>query len=293
MLTELTPVQDKLMDAVADEYIRNITVPEPYDRSAVRRWLEIAYDACELRCPDRIEAVASPRAAMALASELTGDPITSLDSVGVVDSAWVARYDAYHRLGVLSDAEAAGLLALRAYLQCAWDHILLDECAIVVIRPIALRADDAGDLHSIDAPAIEWADGQLAYAHHGVWISEKIALRPQSHTREEYLEIEDTEVRRALSERAGWDWVAELLGATVSDSWTDPRTELKYELMSYDGGKLLRKQSPILQDGSQPYYIEPVHESLRTAQAARKWQATDESPDDCESDPDLVYGAES
>ena len=59
-----------------------------------------------------------------------------------------------------------------------------------------------------------------------------------------------------------------------------------------DGSKLLRKQSPPLKLGDQPVYYEPVHEDLRTAQAARKWQATDMTPAQCEADPALSYGVE-
>ena len=293
MLTELTPAQDQILDAVADEYIACLTRPDPYDPVAVRAWLVIVYDSCGLKCPERVDVVDSPDAACALAAQLTGERISTLDSVGIYGAAWVARYDTYHRLGVLSGEEAAELLALRAYLRCAWDHILLDECAIVVRRPTTLVVDDAGSLHSVDGPAITWADGHPDYAHHGVWITERIALNPRSHTRAEYLAISDTEVRRALGERAGWDWVAAILGAKVADKWTDPRTGLRYELLAHEGGRLLRKQSPRLQDGSQPWYCEPVHEELRTAQAARKWQATDESPEQCEADPELSYGAES
>jgi hypothetical protein len=228
-----------------------------------------------------------------LAGELTGKKVTNLDTVGVPDSAWVARYDAYNRLGVLSDAETTDLPALRGFLRCAWDHILLDECAIVVRRPASILLDENGDLHSVDKPAIAWEDGHCEYAHHGVWITEKIALRPRAYTLQEYTDLTDTEVRRALCERAGWEWVAELLGATTSSSWTDPSTGLLYELLTcIYGTKMLRKQSPTLQNGSQPIYVEPVHEDLLTARAARKWQATWLTVAECESDPELEYGIE-
>jgi hypothetical protein len=292
MLSDLTTEQDAILDATAEEYIRCLTEPDPYDDVVVKTWLAIIYAACESPVPDRVEVVDSPYAACRLATALTGTVVNKLDSVGVGDAGWVARYDAYHRLGVLTDEEAHDVLALRAYLRCAWDHVLLDECAIVVRRPTLLRVDDAGELHSDDGPAIEWADGEREYAHHGTWITEQIALRPRSHTREEYLAIAATEVRRALSERAGWVWVAELLGSAVVDVWTDPGTGLVYELLAYASGKMLRKRSPELQDGSQPWYVEPVHEDLRTARAARRWQASDATPDECEADPGLAYEVE-
>ena len=292
MLTDLTPEQDRILDVVSEEYIHSLADPNPYDDTAVRAWLAIAYAACDLSCPSRVEVVDSPFAACELASKLTGKTVDRPDYVGLSDGGWVARYDVYNRLGVLSDAEATEVLALRAFLRCAWDHILLDECAIVVRRPSVLVVDDDGNLHSTDGPAIRWANGEQDWAHRGVWITEKIAIFPRTHTREEYLDITDTEVRRALCERAGWDWIADLLGATVVNRWTDPDTALSYELLRYDGSALLRKQSPRLQNGDQPWYCEPVHEDLTTAQAARKWQATSFTPAECEATPVMRYGVE-
>ena len=293
MLTELTPAQCAILDEVAQEYISSLTKPKKLSLPVVRKWLKVTYAAMDVPCPERVEFVDSPFAAMALASELTGTKVTSLDSVGISDSAWVARYDAYHRIGVLSNAETEDMFALRGFLRCAWDHILLDECAIVVRRPKTLRLDADGNMHSVNKPSIAWGDGHCDYSHHGVWITEKIALRPRSHTITEYKAITDTEVRRALCERAGWEWVADLLGATLQDSWKDAATGLMYTLLSCsDGTRLLRKQSPALQDGSQPVYLEPVHEDLQTARAARKWQATSLTVAECESDPELEYGIE-
>ena len=292
MLEHLTQAQERILVEVADEYIRALTEPDPYNPETVNGWLAVAYRCCGLPKPDRVYVVDSPFAAYALATKMTSSDVTSLDGVGVCDSSWVARYDTFRRLGELSDEEAADVMSLRGFLRCAWDHILLDECAVVVRRPTVLSLDEDGLLHSAEGPALAWADGNEEYAHHGTWISRKIALEPRSHNRSEYLGIANTEERRALCERAGWNWVAELLGATVADSWTDQVTGLSYELLAYDGGKLLRKQSPKLKDGSQPWYVEPVHETLRTARAARKWQATSLSPGECEQDPDLVFGVE-
>ena len=293
MLDHLTDEQNSTLTRVADEYLAALTRPDPYDDAVVAAWLQVAYRICDLPCPGKIIAVDSPYAAFATAERLLGQPLAvqELDGIGGACASWVARYDAYHSLGVLTDSEMSDVFALRAFYRCAWDHILLDECAIVVRRP-TLSLDVDGNLHSADGPAVLWGDGHPEYAHHGIWISEQIALRPRTVTRSDYLAISDTEVRRALAERAGWEWIAELLGAEVVDSWQDPATRLEYELLEYPGGKLLRKRSPILQDGTRPWYVEPVHEELRHAQAARKWQATGDDVGACEDDPSLDYDLE-
>ena len=294
MLDALLPKQEVLVDEVAEEYIRNITQASLPNGVAIECWLDCVYALYDRKRPNRIEIVESPQAGLALASELTGTTESWLDNCGVGDSGWVAFYDYFHRIGVLSDEESADVIAFRDFIRVVWDTILLDECAIIIQRPVSLRVDDAGNLHAPDGPCIEWADGEKDFAWHGTWVPEKIVLNPRSYTREEYLAITNTEERRALSESGGWTWVSDLLGTTSLDIWVDPVTQLRYELLGISGGvdKLLVKQSPPLKDRSQPRYIEPVHVDLKTAQAARKWQATTLTPAECERDPELVYGVE-
>jgi hypothetical protein len=51
---------------------------------------------------------------------------------------------------------------------------------------------------------------------------------------------------------------------------------LQYELFRSDSESWLRMQSPPLADGSQPFYVEPVHESCTTCAEAIGWRATGE-----------------
>lgn len=293
ILESLTPEQLALAEEIAEEYIRDLTQATLPDGSAITRWLDIAYGLYDRKRPDRIEICDSPEAALALASELTGNVEAYLDDAGIGDGGWLAFYDYFRRIEVLTQDEAADVLALRDFSRIAWDSVLLDECAIVVQRPIALKVDDAGNLHCADGPALEWADGKKDFAWHGTWVPERMVLNPRSYTRDEYMAITNTEERRALSESGGWSWVAELLGAKPADEWTDPETGLGYVLLKCPSGEaLLAKQSPELKDGAQPRYLEPVHEDLRTARAARKWQATRLTVAECEHDPALSYGVE-
>lgn len=294
MLDKLTPEQEKLCDEVANEYIADLVKPTPPDLDVICKWLDVVYGFYDSKRPGRVEIAKSPEAALKLASELTGKKETSLDWCGIGEGGWVSFYDYFHRIGVLKDEEVKDLLALRGFIRCAWDTVLLDECAIVVRRPTLLKLDDAGNLHSASGPCIEWEDGERDFAWHGTWVPERVVTDPKSYTRDEYLAITNTEVRRALSESGGWAWVAEMLGAKQVDAWVDDKTSLSYTLLRCDDGQqLLAKQSPKLKDGSQPKYLEPVHEQLKTAKAARKWQAVPNmTPAQCEHDPELEYGIE-
>lgn len=293
-LESLTPEQEALCEIVFREYDGILdSLPRKVDRDAIDAWLKIVYGLYDKPVPARVEIVDSPFAAFRLEKELTGSSDGSLDWCGVSDSGWVSFYDYFHRIGVIDDAEAAEVLALREFQRSAWDTILLDECAIVVVLPVAIRRDEQGNLHSASGPCIEWRDGEKDFSWHGVWVPERMIVNPKSYTRAEYEAITSTEERRALGESAGWDYIVAMLGATSVDEWKDPETSLEYGLWRSGAQQWIRKQSPVLQSGAQPFYFEPVHEDLRTARAARKWQACRSlSPAECERDPSLSYRTE-
>jgi hypothetical protein len=224
MLEELTAKQEALMGTVVAEYTRGITKPKPMNRRTVNRWLDIAYGLYDMTRPARVEIAQSPEAALKLASELTGEALTEMDWCGVADGGWVSFYDYFARIGLLTKEEAAEVIALRDFGAMCWDSVLLDECAIVIARPKKLALDDDGNLHSLTGPCLLWGDGEKDYAYHGTWLPERMVLEPRSFSAQEYQAISNTEERRALSEIAGWDWIAQLLGASVVDAWTDPAT---------------------------------------------------------------------
>ena len=289
----LSPEQEALCDEIVREYDQALKPTEP-DMDAIRKWVDIVYGFYNIKPPEKIEIMDSPIAALNRSTELTGTKQIWTDSCGVNNASWVVLHDFYHRIGTITDDEFKDLAALRAFIRCAWDTILMDELALVVRMPTVLERDRDGNLHCETGPAIGWKDGNEEWAWHGVWVPERVITAPRSYTKAEYLEIKDTEVRRALSEAAGGEFIMTLLGAELQNTWTDPKTQLQYELFgAATGEKWLRKQSPRLQNGDQPLYVEPVHEDLKTAQAARKWQATTLSAAECEKDPELEFGQES
>jgi len=288
----MTDEHKALIGEMVQEYHHFIRNPNPFDMDTVKAWLVSAYSLYGATCPERIEVVPSTQVALDLATELTGAKQVSIDWCGIPDSGWVACYDFLERIGTDLGPNVEHVRNLREFIRCAWGMILLDEAAIVIKMP-KLSMDDEGRAHAAGGPAVLWENGEMAYAWHGTWISKRMAEDAKSYTKEDYAAITDTEVRRAFGEIVGWDHVVNLLGAVTVNVWTDPSTSLTYELLkSAIAGvdlKWLRKQSPKLQTGEQPLYIEPVHEDLRTAQAARKWQAVLNTPAECEADPVLSY----
>jgi hypothetical protein len=286
--TELTPEQETILDQVFADYDSLIPIGETtIDNPVIVKWLKIVYES-EAKIPmPPIEIAVSPQAACRRASELTGERVTTTDDLGIGNSGWLSRYDAYHRLGVLteSDDEVAEFCA---FVRTVWDTILLDGLAIVIRRPVTLLRDPDGNLHCPNGPAVAWIDGVEHYAWHGVWVGKRLLMSPETFTRDEYQAL-PAEQRRALGESWGWDRVTELLGAVVADE-----IEGYALLRAPDGAQWLRMRSPELQDGSRPWYVEPVHEDCRTAAGARRWRVPPfVDPKECDADPTLEFEHES
>jgi hypothetical protein len=185
-----------------------------------------------------------------------------------------------------------------------YETILLDERALLVEWPRVLKLDHEGNPHCGDGPAVIWWNEEKLHFWHGVKVTHEIIEEPESFDRDAILAISNTEHRRVLQERLGWERYAKALGATTKDTWTDEKTGLAYELLDAGdvGGEsllLLKKQSPVLQRGTQPTYVERVAPNLSGARSARKWQATARFYDDpelavqrCNEDPVMSYGVE-
>ena len=296
MKESLTPEEEAHIDVVAHQWISLLHRGDGLEPESpeIQSGLELIYSSYEMKVPD-VEVIDSPPAALRRAKELGADS-PNYDWCGISDSGWLSFYDYFDQIKVLRDdePETKQFRVYRDFVKGGvYDCIFFDERALLIRMPNLVKLDQDGNLHANDGPAISWRDGYQEYSWHGVFVPERLIMDPGSYTMDQVLEL-PTEERRALGEHLGWDKFAELVGAKPVNAWQDPNTGLSYELLTYaDERKLLKKQSPKLQNGEQPFYIEPVNRELRTAQAARKWQAVRNlSVEDCERDPVLVYGVE-
>jgi hypothetical protein len=88
--------------------------------------------------------------------------------------------------------------------------------AWLVRKPIHLRRDAQGCLHSADGKCLVYRDGWGGYAWHGVPVPEQVMLQPETLTREDWLNERDLEVRRVIQERM--PNVVEAIGAQLLDT---------------------------------------------------------------------------
>ncbi len=296
-MADLTKEQQAILDELIERFVgyRKMTC-DTFDTEKALAMVRLVYRANSYEMPDRVDFMDSRDAALKLGEELTGGAV-SLEGLMREDVGWLVQYTFSHAIGEITDAQYADIKIMAEALPHVFDIVALDQACLVVKMPKLIRTDANDELHGEGQPAREWANGDVDYIWHGVRTSKRFVMEAKEVTAQEFLAIRDTEQRRVVGEAAGWGHIVQLLGGKSIDTWTHDVTGLKYELFRCDGGmQFLSKQSPKLQDGSQPTYFEPVHEDLRTAQAARKWQVPTAngwlSVEECERDPKLVYGFE-
>jgi hypothetical protein len=161
---------------------------------------------------------------------------------------------------------------LHEFAIAVYDGILTTDEVALVGWPHTYKTDDDGAIHCADGPAVSWP-GQDCYYYRGQRVPEEVIMRPDEVTSEMLVEL-SAEPRRAAYEALGHERVVRILGLEPRD--TAVINGLAYELFGTGEESWLRMQSPTLKNGSQPYYVEPTHESCRTCAEARGYRATGE-----------------
>lgn len=268
-----TEIDEARVDEVAERYYNDTmalvmaALGKPIDPQdpAIRAGLEaIARITGDPVCVDTVKVYPSPETALRAVGEKYSDGI----GCAVLDA--VAQDLAAAEL--LGEPPNPDTVAVREFASRVYDTILFDEQSVLIPWPRVYLTDEAGELHSDTGPAVAWQD-QEEYFWHGQAIDACVIMTPDEVTAG-YLKSLSAEQRRASYEALGHERALRILG--LKPVTTAEIAGLQYELYSSEEESWLRMQSPPLQDGSQPFYVEPVHESCRTPAEALAWRVTGE-----------------
>lgn len=159
-----------------------------------------------------------------------------------------------------------------------YDGLCYENLCCLVGYPHTYETDADGRLHCATGPAVAWP-GQEEFFWHGQAIDAIVIRNPEKVTADYLLDL-PAEQRRASYEALGHERAIDILGLNVTHEASI--NGLSYQLFHSREEAWLKMQSPPLQDGSQPYYLEPVHERVQTCQEALAWRAG------CDEDEDGV-----
>jgi hypothetical protein len=139
--------------------------------------------------------------------EQIGEP----QSIGIYgdisDYAWLAFYDFFHRIGVITGEKFIKYARMNRGI---FSTLQYENVCLVSRLPTVIRRDERGRLHSTDGSAIEFADGYGQWFVHGVAITEEMFARAfidKQMTAQEIMTEKNVEVRAAL--------IAELMSSEV------------------------------------------------------------------------------
>ncbi|MEV5652043.1 DUF6745 domain-containing protein [Nocardia sp. NPDC052254] len=119
-----------------------------------------------------------------------------LDAVlGQQDAPWLAAFGD-------SATELGGLKTVARTAGWWWPY---ERVAVVSERPVRLRRDEAGRLHSDDGPAVAFADGFALHAWRGMPVPAGFFAELGTLTAERIRTEENAELRRVLLEHYGYD----------------------------------------------------------------------------------------
>lgn len=145
------------------------------------------------------------------------------------------------------------------------------EIVFVCKQHTTIETDEEGRLHSTEKPALSYADGYSLYSIHGVTVSEKTAIAPESLTVEDIESEINLEVRRIMLERFG-------IGRFLIESQAEIINEDEYgtlyrRRMAGDEPLVMVrvKNSTPEPDGSFREYFLRVPPTVRTAKEAVAW----------------------
>lgn len=301
MLEDLNAEQESLIDPIANEWISDAHAGNTLvNQKTAAETLTKIYALAELKAPE-IVFVSGPMDARDFCKEELKQDIKDFDYFGIgFDSGWVSFYDYFQRIGIL-ERDDEEFNAVKEFMRSGvWATILFENLAICIARPNTVKVDEQGNLHSDKGPAIAFDDGYEEYAWHGAWVTEQIIMKPETLTSKQITEEKNSEVSRAIAERLGWDEYLKRTDTILVHKWFDEETKSHYELYDFKERKgtlqprLLKMESPELNDGTRPYYIEPVPPQAKTCQSARRWQCDPARPEigECNTNSELVFEAE-
>ncbi|MEV5574035.1 DUF6745 domain-containing protein [Spirillospora sp. NPDC052269] len=194
----------------------------------------------------------------------------------------VGEYDIWRRSGLLRlrPEEVEQLEVWMALARsCGWWWPGDDVC-VVSERPVDVRSEPAPDggrrLHSLDGPAVRYADGWGFHAVNGTRVPEWVVTDPTPGRIAAELNIE---VRRCAIERMGWDAYIEAAGLRLLSTAPDPGNPASelclFDLPSHTWGSparlLVAVNGSLERDGTRRRYGLTVPADLPDPLAAAAW----------------------
>ena len=248
MITELTPEQEAYCQVVRDEFISlALNTNEDINKPVCEEYIKLVYSLDDDSTKEKRDAlkfiyVQSPFEVQeylnlyASALTLKKSPDDKFDKetidhakknsryyslsyyTSVSNYTWISFFKYFERIGVLKNELFKNYSDLFISANI-YEWAKLEDRAVVCRKPLYIKRDEQGRLHSTNTPAVEWVNGDKHYFVKGIevpdlWIEDKVTL-------EDIKTASNAELRRIAMELYGYkEYVIDIGAKKVSsDEW--------------------------------------------------------------------------
>jgi len=244
-INSLTPDQELKMAEFRDKWLGIGFSCQPADRVTAVIGVNEAYQSAGMEPPKYIIWLDSPLSgvygAAILANSQVGAQVGAQvwDQVykagyGQHDANWLAFYDFFNFLGIVETSKLSGMNKIAQ--SSGWFWPFKNLC-ILSERPIHLFRDSSNQLHSENKAALEYKDGFKLFRWHGVTVPQWLIENPELVTVEKIESEQNSEVRRCMMERYGYERYIRDCNAVVVDS-----CDINHPIVGLRDAKLLVKK---------------------------------------------------
>jgi len=248
MIKELTPEQEAYCEVVRDRFIElALNNPDPINKEACENYIRLVYslddDSTEEKRNNlKFIYVESPFELQeylnlyASALYLKKNPDTKFDSetidhaqknsryyslsyyTSLSNYTWISFFKYFEEIGILKNElfKTYSDLFIASNL---YEWAKLDDRAVICSKPLFIKRDEQGRLHSLDSPAVEWKNGDKHFFVKGIevpdhWVTGKVTV-------EDIQKAENAELRRIALEIYGYKNYIVDIGAKkiAEDEW--------------------------------------------------------------------------
>lgn len=221
VIEKLTPEQEAMLPAIAEECLQYGLSTAPLDKAKCLEAAKLCYKLAGVKVPadEMFVFLPSPNAGMARANEFEACKSHSIKNGEIVceggegtkpkfispfygshEMGFLSFYIAFQKFGIECIDQMNGLIDLAKNAGWTW---FFDDACIITERPVELKLDEAGRLHNLAGMAVRYSDGWGLYASHGIVVSERIIMRPETLTPQEIDAEANAELRRVMIECFG------------------------------------------------------------------------------------------
>jgi hypothetical protein len=190
---------------------------------------------------------------------------------------FISYYDYFAQIGVVNHKP---FFEWRDYLKSGiWSVDYFDGCVIISRLPTKVIKDEAGRLHSLTEPAVQWADHLDNHFIHGVAFTPELweSVVKKTITAKDAISLPNVEQRTVACQTIGYDTVVAELGARTVDRQTRPTPDgkaLHYQLLEIKLNDDLDRPAKFLKvecPSTGKETLLRVHPSMRKVRTALAW----------------------